>query len=237
MGRRDRSGFSCGRTSWGSNSLPHTPHPGSLLSEAPTGPRGTPRGTGAEGGKHRVSPQDPSRCAGVPRVPPWSPTTRSPTCTLPLDQFCCIVFYEHADGMARARGKVLPWDKKLTLANSKFTACIFIFLIPAPSASNWGSTSPFSPLISPARSYLFFSFYAAGPSRCPPAGAGDSILPPECPGGDQQATRPAPGAEGNPVSASPCCLRDGGAPHPHSMPGGGAMPPPMRKTDINQPAL
>lgn len=89
----------------------------------------------------------PRTWAGAsPALPSWSPTTRSPTCTLPLDQFRCNVFYEHADGMARARGKVLPWDKKLTLANSKFTACIFIFLIPAPSASNWGSTSLFSPL-------------------------------------------------------------------------------------------
>lgn len=89
----------------------------------------------------------PRTWAGAsPALPSWSPTTRSPTCTLLLDQFRCNVFYEHADGMARARGKVLPWDKKLTLANSKFTACIFIFLIPAPSASNWGSTSLFSPL-------------------------------------------------------------------------------------------
>lgn len=51
-------------------------------------------------------------------------------------------FYHRADGPARARGKVLPWDKKLTLANGKFTACIFIFLILAPSASNWCPTSP-----------------------------------------------------------------------------------------------
>lgn len=108
----------------------------------------------------------PRTWAGAsPALPSWSPTTRSPTCTLPLDQFRCNVFYEHADGMARARGKVLPWDKKLTLANSKFTACIFIFLIPAPSASNWGSTSLFSPLfLQPA---LFFSFSAARPSSHP----------------------------------------------------------------------
>lgn len=171
-----------------------------------------------------------------PALPPRSPTTRSPTCTLPLDRFCCIVFYEHADGMARARGKVLPWDKKLTLANSKFTACIFIFLIPAPSASNWGSTSPFSPLISPACSYLFFSFYAAGPSRRPPAGVGGSILPPECPGGDQQATRPALGAEGHPVSASPCCLKGWRHPPPtfHAW-GGRHLPPPRRDKDRHQP--
>lgn len=136
----------------GPNRFPQPPQPRALLCEAPTGPGRTPPGPHAEGGKPRARPQDPSRCVCVPRIPPWRPTTRSPTCTLPLRWFCCDVFYERADGMARARGKVLPWDKKLTLANSKFTACIFIFLIPAPSASNWGSTSPFSPLISPARS-------------------------------------------------------------------------------------
>lgn len=116
-------------------------------------------------------PRTPAGASASPAAPPWRPTTRSPTCTLPLRWFCCDVFYERADGMARARGKVLPWDKKLTLANSKFTACIFIFLIPAPSASNWGSTSLFSPF-SPARSYLFIFIFRSRPSRLPPVGVG-----------------------------------------------------------------
>lgn len=103
-------------------------------------------------------PRTPAGASKSPALPPPSPTTRSPTCTLLLDQFCCNVFYEHADGMARARGKVLPWDKKLTLANSKFTACIFIFLIPAPSVSNWGSTSLFSPLFLQPAFFFFFMF-------------------------------------------------------------------------------
>lgn len=50
--------------------------------------------------------------------------------------------YDGADGPARAGGKVLPWDKKLTPANGKFTACIFIFLIPAPSATDRCPASP-----------------------------------------------------------------------------------------------
>lgn len=100
-----------------------------------------------------------------PPASPRSPTTRSPTCTLPLHQFRGNVFYEHADGMARARGKALPWDKKLTLANSKFTACIFIFLIPAPSASNWGSTLLFPLYFSSPRLLYFFHFL----QRSPPA--------------------------------------------------------------------
>lgn len=132
----------------------------------------------------------------LPPPPPRSPTTRSPTCTLPLHQFRCNVFYEHADGMARARGKALPWDKKLTLANSKFTACIFIFLIPAPSASNWGSTLLFSPLfLQPALFFFFFHFLQQSHGQ-----KWGSVIPPEHPGCDRAPATPTrPGA---PVSVS-----------------------------------
>lgn len=68
---------------------------------------------------------------GVPPVLPGSPRMHR-----------SAALYDRADGPARARGKVLPWDKKLTLANGKFTACIFIFLIPVPSASNRCPASP-----------------------------------------------------------------------------------------------
>lgn len=143
-------------------------------------------------GSTQACPQDPGRCIRVPPLPPRSPTTRSPTCTLPLHQFRCNVFYEHADGMARARGKALPWDKKLTLANSKFTACIFIFLIPAPSASNWGSTLLFSPLFLQHALVLFFFIFCSGALQ-PRAEVGFSHpIPPEHPGCDQEPATPTP---------------------------------------------
>lgn len=64
---------------------------------------------------------------GPPRAPEGSRST---------------ALYDGADGPARAGGKVLPWDKKLTPANSKFTARIFIFLILAPSATDRCPASP-----------------------------------------------------------------------------------------------
>lgn len=101
-------------------------------------------------------------------MPPPAPTELDhpgPHVHTAADPSCCDVLYEHADGVARARGEALPWDKKLTLANSKFTACIFIFLILAPSASNRGSASLFSPLfLQPALFlFLFFSVLQLGP--------------------------------------------------------------------------
>jgi hypothetical protein len=119
--------------------------------------------------------------------------------TLSRCHFCCNVFYGHADGLARARGKVLPWDKKLTLANSKFTACIFIFLTPAPSASNRGSAPPFSPFISPIRCFLFyFVFYSQALQTL--LGVGVLISIQEWPGCD---CHPLPQVGGHPVPSTP----------------------------------
>lgn len=168
-----RSGLSCGRPSWG----PRSPSP--LLSDrakATGGPDLTnPLHPGAwEAREAGAVPRTPAGASKPPALPPHSPATRSPTCTLLLDQFHRNVFYEHADGMARARGKVLPWDKKLTLANSKFTACIFIFLIPAPSASNWGSTSLFSPLFLQPTFFSLSLFFFRSQALQPASGVGCS---------------------------------------------------------------
>lgn len=142
-----------------------------VTQEAPPQPGVSPDIPGPKVGSTPARPQDPCRCVLIPRPPHLERDHPEPHM---LDQFCRNVFYEHADGMARARGKVLPWDKKLTLANSKFTACIFTFLIPAPSASNWGSTSPFSPFISPACSFLFIFFIFRSRALQMPPGVGVS---------------------------------------------------------------
>lgn len=66
----DRSGFSCGRTSWGPHSLPHTPQLASLLNEAPSRPRRTPLRTQADDGKHRgASPGPQQVCSHPPPSP------------------------------------------------------------------------------------------------------------------------------------------------------------------------
>lgn len=65
---------------------------------------------------------------------------------------------------ARARGEALPWDKKLTRANSKFTACIFIFLIPAPSARHWAHVAILPPLVLHIHFLLFIFFISHSPA-------------------------------------------------------------------------
>ena len=147
-------------------------------------------------GSTQACPQDPGRCTRAPHPAPSEPDHPGPhvhaQCCLIRSAVMCFMNMQ----MARpGPGEALPWDKKLTLANSKFTACIFIFLILAPSASNWGATSLFSPLfLQPA---LFFSFiffiFAAGPSSYP--WEWGLVIPPEHPDCDQQpVTLPGPRA-------------------------------------------
>lgn len=155
---------------------PHTPRPGSPVNRRAKPPRLTTRDADLnapvlKGEAQGLVPRTPAGASVAPALPPRARPPGAPHAHCRSINSAVMYFMNIQMAETRARGKVLPWDKKLTLANSKFTACIFIFLIPAPSASNWGSTSVLPPFISPAHSgvFFFFSFYAAGPSRRPPA--------------------------------------------------------------------